>query len=88
MFTFAMFRRRDDRRAPAERRRQGRNRGLSVESLEGRKLLSTFVQGSHIGSNVAAIQGNHIGMSVAAIQGNHIGMSVAAIQGNHIGYSM
>ena len=85
MFTLPTFRRQDDR--PSARRPRAGRRPL-VEDLEGRKLLSTFIQGNHIGSGVsAAVQGAHIGTSVsAAIQGAHIGMSVsAAIQGAHIG---
>jgi hypothetical protein len=72
MFTFPTFRRQDDR--TSARRARACRRPL-VEDLEGRKLLSTFVQGSHIGTNVsAAIVGNHAGTNVsAAVVGDHIG---------------
>jgi hypothetical protein len=59
MFTLPTFRRQDDR--PSARRSRTCRRPL-VEDLEGRRLLSSFVQGSHIGTNVSpAIVGNHIG---------------------------
>jgi hypothetical protein len=76
---------------PSTRRPRPARKPL-VESLEGRQLLSTFVDSP-------MIQGNHIGTSAVlrkhvpdAIQGNHIGTSAVlrkhvpdAIQGNHIG---
>jgi hypothetical protein len=59
MFTFPTFRRQDDR--PSARRPRTCRRPV-VEGLEGRRLLSTFVQGSHLGTNVSpAIVGKHIG---------------------------
>jgi hypothetical protein len=55
-----------------------------VESLEGRQLLSAFVdtpmiQGNHIGTSV--VERKHV--SADSIQGNHIG--APAIVGIHIG---
>ncbi len=59
MFTFPTFRRQDDRPSVRSPRT---SLGPFLEDLEGRKLLSTFVQGSHIGTNAsAAVAGRHIG---------------------------
>lgn len=66
-----------------ETRRPSVGRQLHVESLEGRRLLSTLSVVSQNPAALSGIQGNHIGVS--AIQGNHIG--APAIQGNHIGTS-
>jgi hypothetical protein len=83
MFTFPIFRGQDDR--PTTRHPQARRRPL-VEDLEGRQLLSNFIQGGHPGTGVAAqIQGNHIGTNVAQIQGGHPGTGVAEVQGWHPG---
>ena len=61
-------------------RRSRSGRKPLVESLEGRQLLSTFVDSP-------MIQGNHIGTSAVlrkhvpdAIQGNHIGTSAAVLR--------
>ena len=64
MFVFPIFRPQNDRPQndrPSKHRPLARLHPL-VEALEGRQLLSTIVQGSHIGTNVSpAIVGNHIG---------------------------
>ena len=86
MFTFTISRCQDNR--PTTRRPQVCRRPL-IEDLEGRQLLSTFIVGGHIGSNVAQIQGAHIGTNVAQIQGGHPGTGVAPeIVANHIGTNL
>ena len=63
-------------------KRRDRRVSLSLDALEGRKLLSTValspaIQGAHIGTNVAMVQGGHIGTN--AIQGSHIGTNIIVI---------
>jgi hypothetical protein len=72
MFMFSMFRSQSDR--PSTRRPQVRRQPL-VETLEGRRLLST----------VAAIQGAHSGVmaSGGGGVGQHIGVVADAIVGQH-----
>jgi hypothetical protein len=77
------------RQSVSSSRRQRPVRRPRVENLEGRQLLSTFVdtpmiKGNHIGTSVV-VERKHIGADTVAgnpsvtafIQGNHIGTSVA-----------
>ena len=71
------------------RRRSARHLAPSVDSLEGRQLLSSLTF-QKIEMNSAGIVGQHIGANAASLtnDGSFKVLVPAAIQGQHIGMSM